>query len=364
MRRAGGLALAAAALFCRPLAGSEPETTPLVEPGPGLYYVGVYPGGTNGLGSDITPDQVAAFQTAAGKPPAWVYFCHNWFEGAGFPLETASWIRARGSIPYIRLMILSEYGKPGPDPQFTLANIIAGKFDGALAEWMRAAKQFATPLIAEYGTEVNGWWFPWNGMYNTGRGGKAEGVARFREAFRHIVRIARAEGASNIRWVFHIDPWDEPAKRWNRFENYYPGDDWVDWVGVSVYGKQRPRDPYTPTFRYQMDWVYRRLRKLTSKPVVVCEFGTVRNEQQAPWAKAALEDLLANRWPAVIGFSWWNADFENDSLTHLRSNMLIQDNPALQDVFRRYVGGSPRVLGAPLESNATERDERPAAVRQ
>ncbi len=27
---------------------------------------------------------------------------------------------------------------------------------------------------------------------------------------------------------------------------------------------------------------------------------------QAQWAKDALENLGLNRWPAVIGFSWWN----------------------------------------------------------
>ena len=30
---------------------------------------------------------------------------------------------------------------------------------------------------------------------------------------------------------------------WNKFENYYPGDEWIDWVGASVYGRQLPSDP-------------------------------------------------------------------------------------------------------------------------
>ena len=54
--------------------------------------------------------------------------------------------------------------------------------------------------------------------------------------------MAREEGAYNIRWVFHVDPWDEPVEEWNKFENYYPGDEWIDWVGASVYGRQLPSD--------------------------------------------------------------------------------------------------------------------------
>ena len=85
---------------------------------------------------------------------------------------------------------------------------LAGKFDPRLRNWMREARRFASPLLAEYGVEVNGWWFPWNGLYNKGDGSYAGSVAKFREAYRHIIRIAREEGAYNIRWVFHVDPWE------------------------------------------------------------------------------------------------------------------------------------------------------------
>jgi len=168
------------------------------------------------------------------------------------------------------------------------------------------------------------------------------------EAYRHIIRIAREEGAHNIRWVFHVDPWDEPVVDWNRFENYYPGDEWIDWVGVSVYGRQVPKDRRAVSFRFQMDWAYDRLRRLTGKPVIVCEFGTISDEHQAGWAKAALLDILGGRWPKVIGFSWWNAKFENDSVTGRQSNMRVQENPALLAVFRKYVAQERRVLSRPI----------------
>ncbi len=350
------LALGAALNRCDVSAGERSTLAArIAEPPGGALYLGVYPGGHDGMGSDIAPDDVAGFENAAGKAAAWIYFCHNWYEGRAFPWATASWIRARGSVPYIRLMLLSDPEIPRPDPVFTLEKIRTGAFDRDLRAWMSAARRFATPVLAEYGVEANGWWFPWNGLYNREGGSYDDSVLRFREAYRRIVRIAREERAWNVRWVFHIDPWDDPVQPWNRFENYYPGDEWIDWVGVSVYGRQVPKDKVALTFRQQMDWVYGRLRILTRKPVLVCEFGNIRDPIQAGWARAALADLVARRWPAVIGFSWWNAAFFNDDVTGGESDMRVQDSPELAAVFRELVSHDGRVL-------SRARTERPPAA--
>ncbi len=328
----------------------------LPDPPAGRFYNGVFPGGTDGMGSDITPAEVARYRDTVGKSPTWVYFSQNWYEGAAFPERTCQWIREAGSIPYVRLMLLSGAHIPRPDPVYNLSNILSGRFDAELREWMRGARRFGTPLVAEYGVEANGYWFPWNGLWNREGGSLAQSVERFRRTYRHIVELAREEGASNIRWVWHIDPWDDPPKRWNRFENYYPGDKWVDWVGVSVYGMQTPNQRYYPAFRTQMDWVYGRLRKLTSKPVIVCEYGTIAGPRQAGWTEAALADLTTGRWPHVIGFSWWNAGFYNDRVDKRAfSDMRVEDNPALIEVMRRYVGRNPNVLG---QLRQTTKDDR------
>jgi hypothetical protein len=343
------LVLLALAWRCGPdIHVSASRLPAIAEPPPRQFYHGVFPGGHNGMGSDIGPADVAAYEETIGKRPTWVYFCDNWYEGAAFPERTAAWIRARGSIPYIRLMLLSSPAIPRPDPLYSLANILRGRFDRELREWMRGARRFSTPLLAEYGVEVNGYWFPWNGLWNREGGSYRDSVERFRQVYRRIVTLAREEGAGNIQWVWHIDPWDEPVVDWNRFENYYPGDEWVDWVGASVYGRQTPTQRPCPAFRIQMDWAYRRLRSLTSKPVIVCEYGTIAGSGQAGWAEAALADLTSGRWPGLIGFAWWNSGFYNDPGNPRGfSNMRVQDNPPLAAVLRRYVGGNHAVLSDP-----------------
>jgi hypothetical protein len=47
----------------------------------------------------------------------------------------------------------------------------------------------------------------------------------------------------------------------------------------------------------------------------------------------------------VIGFSWWNEQWENDNKPAHDTDMRVQDNPRLADAFRTLVGANTKVLG-------------------
>lgn len=131
-----------------------PHAIPL--PPVGYLYHGVHPGGITSEESDVTLNDVRSYEEAAGKRVFWVYFSHNWYEGRAFPISTVTWIREAGSIPYIRLMLRSSWEQDIAEPVFNLQAIINGEFDTDLHNWCAAARDFGTPLLAEYGTEVNG----------------------------------------------------------------------------------------------------------------------------------------------------------------------------------------------------------------
>src|SRR5262249_12249148 len=251
-------------------------------------------------------------------------------------------------IPYIRLMLRSDAVENHAEPTFTLARITQGDFDADLHAWGKAAYEFGTPLLAEFGTEVNGEWFPWNGIWN-GKGTLKgygdpklpDGPERFRDAYRHIIQIVRDERATNVLWVFHANNRNMPDEAWNQFELYYPGDEWIDWIGVSVYGAATPMEEDWPLFHDLMDEVYPRLAKLSpDKPLLLLEFGAADHNShgdQAQWAEQALTDLVAARWPRLIGFSWWNEAWANDDDPNHNTSLRVQDNPKLAAVFRNLV---------------------------
>ncbi len=321
----------------------------------GQLYHGVYPGGVTGEEDDVTALDLDSYEQTVGKTAAWVYVSHNWYRSRSFPAENAGWIRQAGSVPFIRLMLWSSLQQDRREWIFTLRRIIRGAFDSDFRQWAREAAAFGSPIIVEFGTEVNGQWFPWNGFWN-GRGfpffygdpAEPNGPERFRDAYRHIVEIMREE-ASNITWVFHANNEDWPDTAWNRLENYYPGDDVVDWIGVSVYGALTPMDTEWPRFRDSMEAVYPRLAALsTDKPIAVLEFGAAAHNSlgdQAQWARDALTDLTGGRWPRVIGFSWWNETWQNDENPEHDTTMRVQDNPGLAQVFKELVGAKENILG-------------------
>jgi len=129
-----------------------------------------------------------------------------------FPKNEVEIIKSSGRIPFIRIMPRTNFDEGGPDPNYTMQKIIDGDFDTELIQWAKDAAAETTPLLAEFGTEVNGNWFPWNGQYN-GAGSTteygdpklADGAERFRDAYRHIIDICRQNGATNITWFFHVD---------------------------------------------------------------------------------------------------------------------------------------------------------------
>jgi hypothetical protein len=326
-------------LLC--IAHVRAESVRIASPPSGKLYHGFYWGGVgtdqhDPTEHDVTPEDVARYEQAVGQKTAWIYFSNNWFESRKFPSEMCGWIRDLKKVPYIRLMLRSDVDQKHSEKTFSLEKIIAGDFDVDLRAWAREAKNFGSPILIEWGTEPNGNWFSWNGKWN---GGAKEGPARYIAAYRHIVDLMRAEGADNLHWVWHVNWFDEPEQKWNRFENYFPGENYCDWVAFSTYGPTTPttRDG-TESFRFKMRDAYPRLIKIApNKPIIIAEFGCDlhnRHVNAASWAKSALGDLFSNRWPAIIGFGWWNEGWQNDDHKKHDTDMIILHDADLTHVFR------------------------------
>jgi hypothetical protein len=314
---------------------------PIAPPPSGKLYQGFY---YDGIGTDIhdptehdvTPADVEHYEQIVGAKTTWVYFSDNWFESRAFPQATCDWIRGLGKIPYVRLMLRSSVDQSRPEKIFTLKKIVAGEFDDDLRLWARSAKSFRSPILIEWGTEPNGKWFSWNGKWN---GGASRGAANYIAAYRHIVNTMRGEGAGNLQWIWHVNWFDDPEEMWNAFENYFPGNEYCDWVALSIYGALTPQTKDgIESFRSKLSEAYPRLTKIApGKPVVIAEFGCAlhnRHCHATQWARDALEEIFSGRWPALIGFCWWNEGWQNDDNKKHDTDMIIWHDADLTRVFR------------------------------
>ncbi|HED65328.1 MAG TPA: beta-mannanase [Planctomycetes bacterium] len=299
-----------------------PRRLILVPPASGLYHAAFPDFG--GYEDQVSAQRIWDFESLAGKPITWAYFSNNWFTGIQFPaLEVAEIAAVAGRVPFIRIMPRNDQDIL-PDPTYTLDAFLAGTFDADIRRWAEDARDTNIPLLVEFGTEANGDWFPWNATWNggaqkTGYGDPNEydGQERFRDTYRRIVRIFREVGANNVTWFFHVDCYSCPDTPWNSAAGYYPGDAYVDWIGISCYGPQEPGEPWQ-LLTDALDDTYAGLAAIsTTKPMALLEYAVVDDPATGPknaWISDAMSALATGRYPRIRAASWWHENFDMSNL--------------------------------------------------
>jgi len=305
----------------------------LLAPASGIYF-GVNPDFSQPPsqleGDSVSASAINDFATAAGRRPVIVSFVQHWFEGLGFPRAKVLTIWRAGAIPYVRMWpdSGSPFGTGNPPPQFpgtySLQNIIDGQFDAQLKAWADAARDSNIPIVMEFGDEENADWGAWGGVWNggaatTGYGDPSfpDGPERFRDAYRHLVTLFRNEGADNVTWVFHMVEWYAPNQSWETFANYYPGNDYVDWLALSLFGLNTLPDGRLGSFEQMLatfhdpsyPGIYADITNLGPKPLSLMYVGVTPKQGDAPgWISGMFDTLRSGRYPRVGMMSWFNSD--------------------------------------------------------
>ena len=162
----------------------------------------------------------------------------------------------------------------------------------------------------------------WSGAAN---GGAAGGPQRYVTAWRHVHDVFASAGASNVSWVWmpHYQDtmpadwygtwpaWRRAAPDWNHFTRYYPGDDYVDWIGVLAVneGDDPARGSYwvpARTFLGPASTVSAALYPTKPQLVVVTSVeDSLDDARKARWI-GSLYDLVQHR-PAIRTAGWQSA---------------------------------------------------------
>lgn len=81
------------------------------------------------------------------------------------------------------------------------------------------------------------------------------------------------------------------------------------------------------------------------------EYGTEANTNSFSWngvwnGAGTLANIMSGRYQKnLIGFSWWNETWQNDSNPEHDTTMRVQNIPKLKALFREAVGNNPAVIG-------------------
>lgn len=342
------------------LAGCGPHPVgPTPPPGPcalALPPQGAYTGAYIDFGpreDDVTLERIENFEQLVGKHQAIIASSSYWGEQS-FPAATVAMVFRHGSVP---LLFWSPWDRPyeenrGPD-KFALTAIVAGAWDAYLDRWGDGARAFGQPLLVSLMNEPNGDWFPWSGyFYGAGEEvpgatpPKFRGPETFKAAWRHIVDRVRARGARNVQWVFHVMNYGYPVDVWNMSAQYYPGTEYADWIGLSIYGSQFPNTPWW-AFAPLADWPYEELCGIAAdKPFMAAEWGVGEFRQagnKAAWFTEAFACL--RRYPRLKAAIYWHERWQNADESY--SNLRVNSSPEALAAYRAGVA-EPFWLDRPL----------------
>jgi hypothetical protein len=300
-----------------------------------------------GSEDNVSAGKIKEFEKIAGKRLAWACFSQNWFNGIVYPKHDIHAIHDAGVMPYVRLMPRTDEIQNHPEQTFTLQRIIDGKFDKELKKWAYDAKTDGIPIFIDFAVEMNGEWFPWSGVFNGGAvkdkyGDKnyPDGPERYRDAYRHIIDLFRAEGVQHVTWTFHVNYVPFPDKEWNYPKNYYPGDDYIDWIGFSLYGAQEPSEEWEGLeFSTQFKQHYKQFNAISStKPKAVFEFGVIEDHpdgNKSAWLGDAFKTILDNPYMTIQAISPWHEKWQNEDETW--SNLRLDSSARTQATFQKWV---------------------------
>lgn len=321
--------------------------TKVVPPERGMYH-GLFPDFNEtmvtGWGEKILSDE-----QLIQKKIGFVTYQNDFVDGFEFPKIAIEEISAQKKIPLIRMMPRSRRVQfQGADPIYTMEKFLAGEFDDSIRRWAQQAKEFGGPLMVEFGPEVNGMWYSWNGKWNGGEVADhygdlsiPDGPERFRDTYRRIIQIFRAVGTDNITWAFHIDSQPIPDEPWNQMKYYYPGDEFIDWIGVSVFGAQSPTDWYGP-FGEILGAKWSEVTALSSiRPIAILEWAVVEHpidrEAKSRWIAEALSTLQLEKFSRIKALSYWNEHSWKPGAIH---NFRVDSSPQALAIYQKEIAAA------------------------
>lgn len=227
-------------------------------------------------GAPHNMNYITKFEEQAGKKPAMIMWYQDWAQD--FPREDAQNVINYGAVPQIvwEPWYWSDHNK------INLKDIVDGKWDSYIDSWAKAIKDFGQPIFLRVGHEFNMESYPW-GVINNDKNPEL-----FVRAFRHIVDIFRREGANNVKWVWCFMNYSYPSEAWNDWAVAYPGNDYVDWVGIDGYnwGTTQSWSDWQALKYLFRDQVRRAKQLWPSKPIMVAEFASAeQGGDKAAWIK-------------------------------------------------------------------------------
>ena len=275
-------------------------------------------------GNPVTSRQILALTEGTKLAPKLIVFFQQWPEettAREFPQASLAALAEAGAEAVITWEPMFYRRSDGAETMIAAARILAGDYDAYIESFARQAAAWRRPIMIRFAHEMNLSRYHWGGTAAEYGSASPE---RFRAMWRHVVGLFRRAGATNVRWAFCPNCESVPgvgnpsAAPWNTARAYYPGDDYVDVLGMDGYNWGTTQTPERHGWRSAwrgfastFGGLRAELRALApAKPLYVFETASASaGGDKSAWLVEM--SATARAWN-LAGVVWFEADKEVD----------------------------------------------------
>lgn len=222
----------------------------------------------------------------------------------------------------------------GKEPKSSLALITSGAFDSYIRAWARGAVRHGKPILLRLAHESTNPQYPWASAYgNT--------MQDYKAFWKHVRAIFQSEGAQNVAFVWTPYGLNE--------QEYYPGDDLVDWIGLDLFNYGGHSVQGTWMDFYSLAKLYVDQYRTLGKHLMLAEVATSSaGGNKADWIRDMLRSLCNQELPelrAIVFFDIASGTTANG----LPVDWSLSEVPQVAELFqkencqinRRYQNDTP-----------------------
>ncbi len=202
-----------------------------------------------------------------------------------FPSALAANLKSQGKT---LLIFWEPYGT-------TISSLNAGNSDAYMTTFASAAKNSGASVILAPFHEMNGNWDSWDGYNSNNK--QINTPASIISAWRHMHDIFSS--ATNIKFAWAVNNDSVPDIAANAIGVYYPGDAYVDYVGIDGFNFGNPWQSPAQVFDSAISKV-----AVYNKPIYIFSTAVVAHSQKAAWIKDFGSYLKSQS--KIAGWVWFN----------------------------------------------------------